>query len=207
MHESEERRQARRARVRAIVLGRRVSWRETIQRAWRSIKRVVLGRRRSRQSVHRPARSSAPERDLLLRRTAGSASHNDTSSPSKAWDWKQATRDLKRQRELEMLKAKRMGPSAASRRAELVRSCALPLTHAVSILTPHVDAGRPSGAGRVLEEICEAACEQDERDEDEARAATDAHVSTDAFIEVDVPEVELARITLDLPIMGLLVQR
>ena len=76
----------------------------------------------------------------------------------------------------------------------------------MSVLTPHVYEGRSRGAGHVIDEIYDAACDQEELEEEEIHAATDAHVSTDAFIEINVPEHELADIELDLPVMGILIE-
>ena len=203
MQESHRKRNERLERGRAEARARPATWQDTLRRTWRSIKKVIWGRARlPPRATPPPFEPRAWSREL----NAGTHRNGNLSNAGGAWDWKQATKDLRRQRELEMLKVKRMGPVARLRREDF-ESNARPLAQSMSILSPHVDGRLKAAIGCSPEDIVDALSEEEKEELEEIQAATEAHVSSDAHVEISVPEAELADIALDLPVMALLVPR
>ena len=132
-----------RAAARARRSSWRGSWRDALRRTWRTIKKVIMGRATTAVSSHASplqARHSAglSADPLASRDLAGS-----DGAPAQTWDWMQASQDLKRQREIEMVKDKRSGVAGALHREEDA-AAARPLSHAMAALRSHID-GRRAG--------------------------------------------------------------
>ena len=206
----DEARQRRLERGRAQGLLRRNSWQERLRRTWRTIKKVVWGGHARRA---RPERQAAPAAAAALgKRREGSAlppsaSIGGSGNASAAWDWRQATQDMRLQRELQMLKEKRTFASLGQHRSELELR-ARPLAHSMSMLTSHVD-GRatPVLGAQVPRDLVDALSEDAEAEAEEAHAATNARVASDAPVEITVSAAELAHLSFDQPVMAVLVQR
>ena len=206
----DEARQRRLERGRAQGLLRRDSWQERLRRTWRTIKKVVWGGHARRA---RPERQAAPAAAAALgKRREGSAlppsaSIGGSGNASAAWDWRQATQDMRLQRELQMLKEKRTFASLGQHRSELELR-ARPLAHSMSMLTSHVD-GRatPVLGAQVPRDLVDALSEDAEAEAEEAHAATNARVASDAPVEITVSAAELAHLSFDQPVMAVLVQR
>ena len=143
----EDARAQRLERARAAARARRGSWRgswrDALRRTWRTIKKAIMGRATTAVSSHASplqARHSAglSADPLASRDLAGS-----DGAPAQTWDWMQASQDLKRQREIEMVKDKRSGVAGALHREEDA-AAARPLSHAMAALRSHID-GRRAG--------------------------------------------------------------
>ncbi len=205
--ESQQERQARLARSRAAARGRGYSWQETLRRTWRSIKKVVWGNSGSRRIPHAAPPRQVPQRRKEAANASSGAHHIATGGAEGAWDWKQASKDLRKQHEEDMMQRRRAGASTALWREEF-ESKARPFSDSMSILTTHVDGRlRSAPCGITPQDIYDAVSEQSEADEEEAIAATEAHVASDAHVEICVDEHELAGISLDLPVMAMLLER
>ena len=206
----DEARQRRLERGRAQGLLRRDSWQERLRRTWRTIKKMVWG---SQARPPRPPREAAPAAAAALgkRRESSalppSASACGSGNASAAWDWRQATQDMRLQRELQMLKEKRAGALVGLHRSELELR-ARPLAHSMAMLTSHVD-GRatPVLGAQVPRDLVDALSEDAEAEAEEAHAATDARVASDAPVEITVSAAELAHLAFDQPVMAVLVER
>ena len=191
----EERRQARLDRGRAAALQRPASWRETLKRTWRSIKKIVWGHARPRGSAARPrvlpGCSTLPPMQSI--------------SATETWDWRHAARELKRQNDLAMFKERKTAVAMAKRREETA-AAARPLSHSMAMLGSHVDGSCISApSAQMPQDIYDYESDEANREEEEAHLATDGLASSDAQVEISLPEGELKHIALDLPVMAVLV--